>query len=426
MREPLHPGGPRQKINKVEVYWHTFTYRTLAIYLMMALAIGLAVLYLLNPSFVMSALDRIERTISGGPGTAAALTPGQIRFVIFEGSVQVKKMNSVAWHDASLGTALDKGDLIHTGPDGLARLSFPDGTTFTVKADTLVTVEENAVANDKSTNVGMKISTGAVDLSTPAWDSPRSKAEVSFPGATASMKQNSRAAVHSDSATNASDITVVSGGADVRQGNQIVPLTKYERASVSGGTPGIVKSNVLAPPDLLAPLNLAPLIEADPKTAQIKFEWKAVPDAVEYVLHVSSNSSFNKVAAERRVSASSAEVTGLDSGDYFWNVIAIGPGKKESEPSDTYKFTLVAQGKSQEMMLTIDQTVLHGSVVEIIGHTEPSSALIINGQHVADITADGHFRYFTEPLGKGSQTIVISGQNRRGGTATKRVEIVIP
>jgi hypothetical protein len=107
-------------------------------------------------------------------------------------------------------------------------------------------------------------------------------------------------------------------------------------------------------------------------------------------------------------------------------VIAVSAAKKESDPSDSRKFTLVAQGKSQEMLLEVDQTVLHGNLVELIGHTEPGSALIINGQPVADITPDGHFRFFTDALAKGSQTIVITGQNRRGGTAIQRVQIVIP
>jgi len=144
-----------------------------------------------------------------------------------------------------------------------------------------------------------------------------------------------------------------------------------------------------------------------------------------YVLKVSANASFNTL---HRSAACPAfrDITGLDTGDYFWNVVAIGPAKKESEPSDTYKFTLVAQGKSQDMVLVVDDTILHGNLVEIIGHTEPSAALIINGNNVAGIKPDGHFTYFTEALSKGSHTITITGQNRRGGTATKRVDIVIP
>ena len=91
--------------------------------------------------------------------------------------------------------------------------------------------------------------------------------------------------------------------------------------------------------------------------------------------------------------------------------------KRSSEVSDTFKFTLVAQGKTQEMVLEIDSTQLHGRVVEIIGRTEPGAALIVNGQPVPNIAPDGSFRHFTEPLTPGEHTIVVIGQNRRGGTA---------
>jgi hypothetical protein len=395
------------------------------IYILLALALAIGVIYLMNPAWVDRVVGQIEQKFAGGESDTAPLTPGQPRFVSANGTVQVKKVNSVTWTAAEPGISLDKGDLIRTGSDGLARLSFPDGTTYTVKADTFVTVEENSVAKDKSTNVGVHITSGAVDLTTPAWDSPRSTAGVSFADARASMRENSRAAVHSDAKSNAGDITLIAGGADVKRANETVSLNKYERAAVAPGT-GIVKTNVLAPPDLVAPLNMQPLIEPDPKQAKISFEWKNVPGAVDYLLKISSTASFNSVAKELHLTGTSTEVTGIDAGEYFWNVTAIGPGKKESEPSDTYKFTLVIQGKSADMLLVVDETVLHGSVVEIIGHTEPSAALIINGNNVAGIKPDGHFSYFTEPLSKGSHTIMITGQNRRGGTKTFPVQIVIP
>jgi hypothetical protein len=419
------PDLPRQKVNRVEVYWTAVTYKTVIVYILLALALAIGVIYLMNPAWVDKVVGKIEQKFAGGEGDAAPVTPGQARFVSANGTVQVKKVNSVTWTAAEPGVSLDKGDLIRTGSDGLARLAFPDGSTYTVKADTFVTVEENSEAKDKSTSVGVHISSGAVDLTTPAWDSPRSTAGVSFADARASMKENSRAAVHSDAKSNAGDITLLAGGADVKTSNETVSLNKYERAAVAPGT-GIVKTNVLAPPDLLAPLNMQPLIEPDPKQAKISFEWKPVPGTVDYVLKISSTASFNSVAKELHSTGTSTEVTGMDTGEYFWNVTAIGPGKKESEPSDTYKFTLVAQGKTTEMMLVVDDTVLHGNMVEIVGHTEPSAALIINGNNVAGIKADGHFAYFTEALSKGSHTIVITGQNRRGGTATKRVDIVIP
>lgn len=425
MRDTQQPGIPPAKINRVEVYWHSVTYRTVIIYILLLLSIILGIVYVVAPNAISGVFERVDRMFSGSGEAPTAANPGQIRFVNLDGDVQVKKSNSVRWEAADLRTILEKGDLIQTGDNGAARVAFPDGTNYTVKGATLVMVEENSVDRNHATKVGVQVSTGAVDLTTGSWSSPSSKAVISFNDAHASVQQNSRAAVRADSARNEGEITISEGTAEVQQGQQTVQLGKWERAQVTrGGT--IQKSNVLAPPDLVSPINFSPLIEADPKETPIHFEWKPAAEAVSYMLRVSSTSTFNKVAAERPVKGTSIDVTGLDAGDYFWNVTAIDTGKHESEPSDTYKFTLVAQGKGQEMALEVQQTVLHGQVVEVIGRTEPGAALIINGQAVADIARDGTFRFFTDPLGRGSQTILITGQNRRGGTATKRIPIVIP
>ena len=100
--------------------------------------------------------------------------------------------------------------------------------------------------------------------------------------------------------------------------------------------------------------------------------------------------------------------------------------KQTSEVSDNFQFTLVAQGKSQDMILEIEGTQLHGRVAEIVGRTEPGAALIVNGQSVPNIAPDGTFRHFTEPLEPGQHTIAIIGSNRRGGTAKQEVSIVVP
>jgi len=422
------PLAPRQKASHVEIYWKTVTYRTVALYLLLVFAVVMAILYLIFPEAYSGAMARVSQAIGAATPSTAVLTAKQAKFVNLDGRVQVKKVNSVQWVTADYRMALDKGDLIQTGGDGAARVTFADGTTYTVQSDTLVTVEENSVGRDSETRVAMHITSGAVDLATGTWDSPKSKAEVSFSNAVASVQQNSRAAVRSDPKTSESEITVSAGTAQLSttDGRQHVDIGRWERVTVpsSGGT--VVKSNVLAPPDLAQPMNLQPLIVPDPKHAPVRFEWKPVPEAVSYELRVSLTSMFSRIVEDRKLTGTSVEITGFDQGDYFWDVLATDQEKRVSAPSDTFKFTLATQGKGQEMMLEVGSTELHGNVVEITGRTEPGAALIINGEQVADIRGDGAFKYFTAPLTRGSQTIVLTGQNRRGGTVIKRVEIVIP
>jgi hypothetical protein len=428
MQNQRMPGGHRPKISHVEVYWRTVTYRTVALYVLLILAVVMATLYLIYPEAYSGAMAKVSKTLGASANANAELTAKQAKFVNLDGKVQVKKVNSVQWVAADYRMALDKGDLIQTTGDGVARVNFADGTTYTVQADTLVTVEENSVGRDSETRVAMHITSGAVDLATGTWDSPKSKAEVSFSNAVASVQQNSRAAVRSDPQTNQSEITVSAGTAELAttDGRQHVEIGKWERVTVppAGGT--VMKTSVLAPPELAEPLNLQPLIVADPKHAPVHFEWKPVPEAVSYEIRVSTTSMFSRIVQDRKLAETSADISGIDPGDYFWDVLATDAQKHVSAASDTFKFTLATQGKGQEMMLEIGDTELHGNVVEISGRTEPGAALIINGESVADIHPDGTFKYFTQSLGRGSHSIAVTGQNRRGGTVIKRVEIVVP
>jgi hypothetical protein len=421
----MEPAVP-PKIHRVEVEWHAVTYKTLIIYGLLIAAIILAGMFIVFPSMYSAVTRKISAAVESNDSDNATAATTQAKFVNLDGRVQVKKVNSVQWADADYRTALDKGDLVQTGADGYARVAFADGTNYTVKPGTLITVEENSMASSKATSVAVRINTGAVDLSTPNWASPGSKAAVSVEDAKAELRPNSRAAVKSDQDTKESEIVVSNGSAQVQRGQDRIELTQYQKADIPPGGP-ITKSDVLAPPELLEPINLTPIIVENPRIAAVHFAWKPVPDAASYSLRISTTSMFTKIVREApKVTGTSADLSGLDAGDYFWNVTATSTKKSSSDVSETYKFTLVAQGKSQDMLLEIQSTQLVGHAVEITGRTEPGAALIINGQPVSNIARDGTFRHFTEPLLPGEHTIVVIGQNRRGGTGHQQVSVVVP
>lgn len=422
--EPKRPPAP-QKAPRVELYWEAVTYKTVIVYVLVTLAIVGAAVVLLRPEWYAFTVKKLTNSVSSTDADPTAVSQTQASFVNLTGKVQVKKVDSVQWVDADYKTLLDKGDLVQTSGDGAARITFGDGTTYTVKSETLVTVEENVMSNNKPTSVAVRISTGSVDLSTPHWASPDSKAAVSMEDTTASLSQNSRASVKNDPKNNEHEIVLASGAAEVQRGQEKVELTQWEKVSFPTGGP-LQKANVLAPPSLVEPLNLAPIIAENPKLLPVRFEWKAVEDAVQYTVRISTTTMFTKTVKEARVSGTSTEIVGLDAGDYFWNVTASNAKKDNSETSETFKFTIVTQGKAQDMMLQIDGTQMHGRVAEIVGRTEPGAALIVNGQPVPNILPDGTFRHFTEALEPGPHTIVVIGQNRRGGTAKQQVSIVVP
>jgi hypothetical protein len=425
MTNDKSPVADKPKISRVEVYWHTVTYKTVAIYVLLFLGIVTAACYFTFPDFSSAIVKKLDEAVTAHDSGVATITARQARFVNLDGKVQVKKVNSVEWASADYQLTLDKGDLIQTGPEGVARIAFADGTTYTVKGDTLVTVEENIVEQDHASSVGVHISSGQVDLATGAWEIPGSKAEVSFENAVASLRANSRAAVSSDPTTKEQQITIDAGSAELNRGGEHLDIGQWQRASFPTGG-AITKSEVLAPPELTQPLNLQAITVADPKRDPVRFAWKPVSTAKIYEFQVSTTAMFNHVVMDKKTATEGVDIVGLDPGDYFWRVRAIDAKNATSDQSDPFKLTLVILGKEQDMLLEVDDTVLQGNVVEIVGRTEPGAALIINGEQVASIESDGHFRHFLPPMTRGSHEVVITGQNRRGGTATKRVQVVIP
>jgi len=156
-----------------------------------------------------------------------------------------------------------------------------DGTTYTMKPDSLVVVEENS-SDSKQTKAArhrnhdrMKL-LGYADPHTCGVQSPGSCGDTK-----AQLARTARR-VKADRKTKSSEIVVSSGTAQVQRARKelILPNGKRRRFPANGP---IQKSNVLAAADLVAPLNLAPSsprIQKYPRT----LEWKPVQDAVSYTL----------------------------------------------------------------------------------------------------------------------------------------------
>ena len=232
----------------------------------------------------------------------ATISARQARFVNLDGKVQVKKVNSVTWENADYQLTLDKGrsDADRTGRRGAHRVR-----------------RRNAVhgqgrhAGDggrKSRGarsgfpVGVHISSGQVDLATGTWEVPGSKAEVSFENAVASLQANSRAAVRSDPETKQQEITVASGSAELNRGNEHWTSANSRRVTFPTGGGQMTKSQVLAPPELVQPLNLQPITVTIRKRDPVHFAWNPVATAKTYEFQVSTTAMFNHVVMDKKVS----------------------------------------------------------------------------------------------------------------------------
>lgn len=421
--DALIPKGEPASSSGTDIRWRTVRYRSVALLCGGIFVATVTILLVAFPEWRESLLSWISGRADSSAVDAAATR--QARFTNLDGGVRVRKANQVEWSPASFSMSLDKGDVVQTAEDGVARIAFADGTLYIVKPDTLIVIEENQIPDNRANSrVAVQVTSGVVDLSTPP---ATGESRVLLADAQASIRNQSRAVVSNNPDTNTHQILVSKGGAEVRRGSERVELGEYEQASFGGPGSSLEKRKVVAPPILLTPANLAPVVIRESQTAEVVFTWSAIPTADSYRLRVSLSPIFATLLYDRRVETTSVRLPSLREGDYYWTVTSIDSGRRESQESEPNQFAVIRQENDGELLLEVDRFVQHGKVIEIIGRTEPGATVLVNNEPVFNVAPNGSFKHFTQPLSNtGPNRITITAQNSAGKVATLRQTITIP
>ena len=406
------------------IQWHMISYRTLAAWVGLALALAMGILLALFPEWRAGLMTSLFGGDGGSGAEVEAEVNRQARFTNLDGSVRVRRAQEVEWTTADLSTGLDKGDLVQTARDGVARIAFADGTMYVVRPNTLIVIEENEMPGDHAnSSVAVKVSSGVVDLSTSR---QTGQSRVLFADAEARLRNESRALVRNDPETNTREITVSQGGARVLRGAEQMELAEYEQAAFAGPGSALVKKKVVAPPILLTPANMAPIVTAGSQTAEVEFIWTAIPTATSYRIRMSTSPIFSHVLYDQEVRSTSIRLPSLSEGDYYWTVTSLNAQEKASQQSEPNQFSVIRQENVEELLLVVERTVQHGRVIEIIGRTEPGATVLINNEPVFSVAPNGSFKHFTSPLTiSGPNRITVTAQNSKGKLATVRKSITI-
>ncbi len=418
----------------IHVAWTTVTYRSLALLtLAVVSAFGIA-MHFAFPQFTDNTVKKANGVFSNllervagmapTPGTGAA-TLQQAHFTALDGTVRVKKSNGNSWTAADYNIPLEKGDVVQTGSEGMAKVVFNDGTSYTIKQDSLIVIEENSANDQQQTSVAVAVSTGTVDLSTATY-SQGSKSQVIVAGATASLSPDSAAQVHNDPKADHHEILMKKGSGEVTRNGETVKLANWEKVSFQGPQSHLEKAKEIGPPTPIAPANMAPLFSSGELFKDVEFSWTPMANAVGYRLRISRNPYFSSTLVDKKVNTAAVTVTNLGDGAYYWMVQSYDAAGKESVESEKNRFTIIAKGKDTEAIeLDLDPFVQHGHVIEVTGKTQVGARVMVNGSEVPMITTDGQFHYFTPPLPTGEAVITVTAQTAQGGVNTQQKKIVI-
>ncbi len=418
----------------IHVAWTTVTYRSVILLVLAGVAVFLIFLRVAFPQFSENTLKSgenvagkmLERVAGMAPTTGSGvLTAQQAHFTALDGTVRIKKANGNSWIKADYSVPLEKGDVVQTGSEGMAKVVFNDGTSYTVKQDSLIVVEENSANDQQQTNVAVAVSTGTVDLSTATY-SQGSKSQVIVDGATASLSPESAAQVHNDPKANQHEILMKKGSGEVTRNGETVKLANWEKVSFQGEKSHLEKAKEIGPPTPIAPANMAPLFSAGEAMKDVSFSWTRMANAIGYRLRISRNPYFSSTLVDKKVNTTAVTVTSLGEGAYYWMVQSYDSAGKESVESEKNRFTIISKGKQTEaIQLELDPFVQHGHVIEVTGKTQTGARVMVNGSEVPMVNPDGGFHYFTPPLPTGEAVITVTAQTAQGGVNTQQQKIII-
>jgi hypothetical protein len=416
----------------IHIAWKTVTYRSVALLVLLGLVVFFLALRLTFPQFTDNGLKvanslgmrALEAVAGAGPAKSGALNSQQAHFTALDGTVRVKKSNASSWVTADYSVPLDKGDVVQTSSEGMAKIVFDDGTNYTVKQDSLIVIEENSTNDQQQTSVAVAVSTGTVDLATATYVQG-SKSQVIVAGATASLAPESAAMVHNDPKADQHEILVKKGTGDISRNGQTVRLADWEKVNFHDQSASMEKGKEIGPPTPISPANMMPLfVSQDPKP--VEFSWTPMANAKGYRLRISKNPYFSSTIVDRAVKTADVMVSGLGQGAYYWLVLSQDAAGKESVESEKNRFTIIPKGQDTEAItLNIDPFIQHGHVIEMTGKTETGARVMVNGREVPVIGTDGGFHYFTPPLPAGESAITITAQNAKGGVNTLQKKVVI-
>jgi len=424
--------------NKPGVYvaWKTVTYRSVVMALLGAVLIFAFLLHLAFPTFTDSTVKSVSRfssmlleKVSGlAPplkGASAAVSQ-QAHFTALDGTIRVRKGNGNTWITANYNVPLEKGDVVQTGAEGMAKIVFNDGTNYTVKQDSLIVIEENSANDQQQTNVSVAVTTGTVDLTTATYVQG-SKSQVIVAGAKASLAPDSSAMVHNDPKDDKHEILLTKGSGEVERNGEKAHLSNWEKVTFQSESKTMQLAKEIGPPTPITPGNMMPVFanEGD-KARELEFAWTPMAHAAGYRLRISHNPYFSSLLMDRKVDSATVVVTGLPVGAYYWSIQSYDAAGKESVESEKNRFTIVAKSKEKVVLpLAIDPFVQHGHVIEVTGTTEVGARVMVNGKEVPLISDDGTFHYFTPPLPNGENLITVTAQNAKGGVNTHQEKVVI-
>ncbi len=351
--------------------------------------------------------------------TATPIGKQGAKFITISGQVRVKKEAATDFVAATEALLLEAGDTIQTMSNGVARVQFVDGASYTIKPDTTLVIKDNELMADKSTKVKVNVRVGTINLATSE-QSPGSTNVVQTEVASAKVGSNTTATVATGEVGNQADIKVERGAAEVRtETGQVFQARVNERLEVEQSGKA-TKSSLLQIPTLKFPENQQTLRLEGKRT--VKFDWSAIPQASNYAIEIATSATFGATVLNTRDGLRIPETTidNLSAGSFYWRVRA-DKGQEQGSYSDANQFSIVEKSKNSRILAIkiLSKAPMGGSSYVLEGHCEVGAKIKVGGA-LARVDSQGNFKALVT-LNSGSREVLVEAEDQDGNTGRQLV-----
>ena len=348
-------------------------------------------------------------------------SPNRGQFLSVSGNVEYRRGERGAWKRAQPDDVLSPGDWVKTSAGGSASVRFPDGSSYTLRANTMVHLTAQTDRLGRSEQVA-EMSFGWVELSTRD-----SGGTVRTPKSEARVQSSSEAMIAFDRERNEGRFASYSGSMEVTAENgQTRSIGALQQLVQQGDLPG-GPASLPGKPRLLFPPNERGF-STDSK--EIRLTWRPIPGASQYALQISRNRLFASTIIDDERNKTSARVGLRSEGVFHWQVAAIASDGETRGPwSEPRSFQVRLPQRSAGSdktppMLQLEDVQSYGSMLIVTGRTEAGATLEINGQE-GDIKSDGTFSVRIQMNDEGFAFINAAATDAAGNTAREQRRVFV-
>jgi hypothetical protein len=390
-----------------------YTGVALAVLCLFAAGAGLYVHFYGNP------LNKIDPNLSA---------PAGARFLSFDGDVQVVRAQTRERLLARSDTQLYPGDIVQTQTDGRARIQLADGSTVTVRPNSVITVRDNARLDDGAhTQVRVAVERGQINVRTEdQTEGSRNIVETPLANTHLGSLTGASFGVHED---NTEDIRVSDGRVETTtRGGEKTVISNGEYVALNQS--GSIKSreHLLDVPAPLSPRDLEKIAVGASGATDVTLRWqKPASGAAKFYRVEAATSPFfvaaGKVVERDQLDATSFNVSQLRPGIYFWRVHAVAPSGQTSDWCEPQKFTIANEAGSGERLGVANVTFEYvaANIYLVRGRTQAGNTIRINGRDTL-AAADGSFQLQIN-LVPGAREVWIDIEDPQGGKQRARVAV---